>query len=176
VVTSGTILTQVKNWGPWLVRQIGALLRGMRIRTRENLRIVPNDRENRWVGLGSYDGHPAMQVLSHWFVTNLSPGDERIIKVRFTRRLRRVHWWSLRGPRQVTEAITFDFVIGNRGAGQVIRSHDHLDLHAMFFVKDPLPEGHPLRGLTTFVDHLGEEYEHRTTYPSSIAPILERRS
>jgi hypothetical protein len=115
------LLATVKAWGPWLLRQGSAVRRWLATGDRPHLRIVPNHVENRWVGLGHVPpaNNPAMQVISRWFVTNLTNHAVRIVAVRFARRLPRTHWWR-RGELQVTEAMMFSFVVGNKGAGDAL--------------------------------------------------------
>ncbi len=167
-MTIETVLAQIEHWAPWLLRLWRSIFGGERRRREptELLRIVPNDRQSWWSSPASVSGKPAIQVMSQWFVTNRTDFNVRIVKVRFTRWFPRL-WivWPLRRPKQVTQAMTFDFVVGHRGAGDSLPPSGHADFHATFFpLGEGLAESDLLVGVTTFVDHLGNEYEHKTTF------------
>jgi hypothetical protein len=146
--------------------------------TRQHLRFVPNRKVSRWVGYGSVppDGGQAMHVCSHWFVTNMSTENNiRIVAARFSRRLPRTRWWKL-SQIQETEAMSIYFVDQrHRVLGDALPAHHHAELDVMFFVREPLPTGETLRGLTTFVDNFGHVTSVRTAYPFSVIPLWEHR-
>jgi hypothetical protein len=163
-----TVLTQIERWAPWLLRLWRSIFGKNRRRAEptELVRIVPNDRQSWWASGAKIGDKPATQVMSQWFVTNRTEFNVRIVKVEFTRQFPR-RWivWPLRRPKQVTPAMTFDLVIDHHGAGDFLPPRGHADFHATFFpLCDTLAENDLLTGTTTFVDHLGNEYEHRTTF------------
>jgi hypothetical protein len=164
----------------WLKFLMSALSKQLPERRHKRLKFVADDQMNRWMAGTALAGKPAMFVESRWFVANPSADYVRIVKVTFTRRLSREHWWSLPRSRQITPATTF--LTLSRGhrvqspAGQVvIPPHQQLDVEATFVMTEPLPNRKRLKAVTTFVDGFGRTVKLRATYPNSILPIVEHR-
>jgi hypothetical protein len=169
VFSGAEVIAALEKWVPGLLnlwRSIRRILRPDRQRGEptELLRIVPNYQDTWWAEGAKIGDLPAIQIHSQWFVTNRTDFNVKIVSVRFTRSFRR-RWivWPFRRPRQVTPAMTFGFFVNHKSVGDALPPHGHADFDAGIFpLGDSPAEGETIVGRTTFVDHLGHEYEHTT--------------
>jgi len=162
------MLAHVEHWVPWLLRFWKWITRRRPPKRREPtelLRIVSNEGQTWWSAPASIGGKPAIQVLTQWFVTNQTDFNVRLVKARFTRYFPRP-WiiWPLRRPKQVTHSTDVGFMVDYHGIGDALPARTHADMRAGFFPLGDAPADiHQLLvGVTTFVDHLGNEYHHTT--------------
>ena len=84
VVILGGIFSALK-WGKGAARRVSNLL--VRDRTgvpRDTMRIVPKP-TGTWWHMGARGNDPAMQVASHWYVTNITDDELRILGARIPR-------------------------------------------------------------------------------------------
>lgn len=81
VAVIGGIIAATKAGRRWIIQRWQSLTRYKPKLPKETIRAIPKER-SAWWSLGSVRGKPAMQVVSDWFVTNISNQDVLICGVR----------------------------------------------------------------------------------------------
>jgi len=84
VAVIGGIIAVTKAGRKWIKRKWQSLTRYKPKLPRETMRAIPKER-SAWWSLGSVKGKPAMQVVSDWFITNISNQDVLICGVKITK-------------------------------------------------------------------------------------------
>lgn len=142
LVTRGLKILESVGSGVWKF-----LTRGRPVVPRKTLRLVPNA-HGCWWHLGSSGDQPAMQVVGHWYATNVTDRPVLVLAA------------SLLRPRVAGHVATQDRRRGVFG-GYPIPPHGTADLSAHFWVKPPVQEdGKDFDARVEFIDQYGNK--HRT--------------
>lgn len=81
VTIIGGVVGATKAGRKWIKKKWQSIIRCKPRLPKETIRAIPRDR-SAWWSMGSVHGKPAMQVVSDWFVTNISDREVLICKVR----------------------------------------------------------------------------------------------
>ena len=98
VTIIGGVVGATKAGRKWLKHKWQSIIRRKLRLPKETIRAIPRDR-SAWWSMGSVHGKPAMQVVSDWFVTNISDREALICKVRI-RKYRTTGCILVRHPNQ----------------------------------------------------------------------------
>ena len=98
VTVAGGIIAATKAGRRWIKKKWQSIIRRKPRLPKETIRAIPRDR-SAWWSTGSSNGKPAMQVVSDWFVTNISDREALICKVRI-RKYRTTGCILVRHPNQ----------------------------------------------------------------------------
>jgi hypothetical protein len=147
VAVIGGIVAATKAGRKWIKGKWQSLTRYKPKLPKETIRAIPKDR-SAWWSTGSVHGKPAMQVVSDWFVTNISDREALICKVRI-RKYRTTGYILVKHPNQN--------VYGTYGIPAGFTTDARID----FWIQPPnRKEGDELEVKYEIIDQLGNV--HRT--------------